>query len=165
AAADLGSGLNEGRATSLLGLTRYHRDDLDEAERLGLQTLDWLERTGDTYFQIQNYVALGVYSLAQADPERAEHFLRQAVPLALEEGRRIIEVYRFLAEALVLQGRVDDAWELAEFAGRNLPEDDVYSQATVRLAEALAATGREDRDKAVPAYEDAIRLYEGLHLP
>ena len=55
--------------------------------------------------------------------------------------------------------------ELAEFAGRNLPEDDVYSQATVRLAEALAATGREDRDEAVPAYEDAVRLYEGLHLP
>jgi len=91
--------------------------------------------------------------------------LRQGVPLALEEGRRIIEIYRFLAEALVLQGRVEDAGELAEFAGRNLPEDDVYSQATVRLADAVAATGREDRDQAVLAYEDAVRLYEGLHLP
>ena len=164
-AAELGSRRDEARATFLLALTKYYRGDLDEAERLGLKTRDWLERTGETFFQIQNYVALGIYALARKDLEGAERHLRESVPLALEEGRRIIEVYRFLAEALVLQGRVEDAAELAEFAGRNLPEDDVYSQATVRLAEALAATGREDRDKAVPAYEDAVRLYDGLHLP
>src|SRR5256714_5148894 len=164
-AARLGSHRDEGRASFLLGLTKYYRGDLAEAERLGLETRDWLDRTGETYFQIQNYVALGLYALARGKPERAEALLREAVPLALEEGRRIIEVYRFLAEALVLQDRADDAAELAEFASRNLPEDDVYSQATVRLAEALAATGRRDADTAARGYQDAVRLYEGLHLP
>ena len=41
----------------------------------------------------------------------------------------------------------------------------MYSQATVRLAEAIAAAGREDRDAATQGYEDAVRLYDGLHLP
>ena len=160
----LGSHRDEARASFLLGLTKYYRGDLGAAERLGLETRDWLDRTGETYFQIQNYVALGLYALARGEPERAEALLREAVPLALEEGRRIIEVYRFLAEALVLQDRAGDATELAEFASRNLPEDDVYSQATVRLAEGLAATGRGDRDVAQRGYQDAVRLYEGLHL-
>ncbi|MDX6409622.1 MAG: hypothetical protein QOE13_2693 [Gaiellaceae bacterium] len=164
-AAQLGSRRDEARASFLLALTHYYRGDVDEAERLGRQTREWLERTGETFFQIQNYVALGVYALARKDPRGAERILRDAVPLALEEGPRIIEVYRFLAEALVLQGRADDATELAEFASRNLPEDDVYSQATVRLAEALAATGRDDRGAAIQGYDDAVRLYDGLHLP
>jgi class 3 adenylate cyclase/tetratricopeptide (TPR) repeat protein len=164
-AADLGSRRDEARATFLLGLTRYYRGDLDEAERLGLQTREWLERTGETFFQIQNYVALGLYALARREAKEAEAALREAVPLALEEGRRIIEVYRFLAEALVLQNRIEDATQLAEFASRNLPEDDVYSQATVRLAEALAATGRGQREDAVRGYQDAVHLYDGLHLP
>jgi tetratricopeptide (TPR) repeat protein len=161
----LGSHRDEARATFLLGLTKYYRGELDLAERLGLETRAWLERTGETYFQIQNDVALALYALARGEPERAEALLREAVPIALEEGRRIIEVYRFLVETLVLQNRAEDATELAEFASRNLPEDDIYSQATVRLAEALAATGRGDRDDALLGYRDAVHLYDGLHLP
>jgi hypothetical protein len=35
----------------------------------------------------------------------------------------------------------------------------------VRLAEALAATGRGDREDAARGYQDAVHLYDGLHLP
>jgi class 3 adenylate cyclase/predicted ATPase len=164
-AGELGSRRDEARATYLLALTKHYRGDHDEAERLALQARDWLERTGETFFQIQNFVALAVFALAHGEPGVAEARLRDAIPLALEEGRRVIEVYRYLAEALVLQGKVADATELAEFAGRNLPEEDVYSQATLRLAEALAATGRVERDAAVAAYEEALSLYRELGLP
>ena len=39
---------------TLLGLVLYYRGEVDEAERLALQALDWLERTSDLYLQLQN---------------------------------------------------------------------------------------------------------------
>jgi predicted ATPase/class 3 adenylate cyclase len=164
-AGELGSRRDEARATYLLALTKHYRGDFEEAERLALQARDWLERTGETFFQIQNFVALAIYALARNDAAQAEAWLREAIPFALEEGRRVIEVYRYLVEALVLQDKVEDATKLAEFAGRNLPEEDVYSTATVRLAEALAATGRGEREEAVACYEEALRVYRELQLP
>src|SRR5205814_166045 len=109
-----------------LGLIKYYRGDLDEAERLGLQARDWLERTAEPYFQIQNFRALGLYSLARDDPKAAEEWFQQAIPIALEEGGRFaLEVYRWLTEALVRQGRLQDATRLVEFAARGAPEEDL----------------------------------------
>jgi len=165
-ASEHGSHRDEARATFLLGLARYYRGELEEAERLNLQARDWLERTCEAYFQMQNFRALGVYALARDEPQEAERWLREAMPIALEEdGRYVLEVYRYLTEALAFQGRVDDASALAEFAARNVPEEDVAAQAYVVLAAAAVAAERDDREAARRSYAQAIGWLEEQRLP
>ena len=162
----LGSRRDEARAAFQLGLVKYYRGDPEEAQRLNVQAQEWLERTGESYFQIQNFRALGLYALARGEPEEAERVLRQAVPLALEEGGwLVLELYRYLVEALVQQGRIDDARELVAFASRNIPEEDGYARATSLVAAALASTAAGDGNAATANFEEALRLLEDQQLP
>jgi class 3 adenylate cyclase/tetratricopeptide (TPR) repeat protein len=155
---DLGSLRDEARAAFLLGLVQFYLGAVDKAEELNLQARDWLERTGEPYFQMQNFRALGLYALARNDLEGAEHWLRAAIPVGLEEGGRyMIEVYRFLTETLVRQGRVEDAATLVEFASRSVPEEDLVARAYVLLARAAVTTRQGDRS-SLEMYEQAIGL-------
>lgn len=165
-AGEAGSFRDQARAVFLLGLATYYRGDAREAERLNLQARDWLERTCEPFFQIQNFRALGLYALARNEPEAAEVWLREAIPLALEEGGRfVLEVYRYLAEALVAQGRIGDADDLVEFAGRSVPEEDLAAQAYVLLARAGVAAARGEREIAEHCYEEGLRRLEDQQLP
>jgi tetratricopeptide (TPR) repeat protein len=159
-ASELGSLRDEARAAFLLGLVKHYRGDSDEARRLNLQARDWLERTGERYFQMQNFRALGLYALVEDDLEAAERWLREAIPVALEEGGRyMFEVYRFLAETLVRQGRLDDAATLIEFAAPSVPKEDLVAEAYVLLARAALATAQNDR-RALDMYAEAIDSLE-----
>jgi predicted ATPase/class 3 adenylate cyclase len=166
-AANLGSHRLEAEATSWLGMIRYHRGDPEEGERLCRRARDWLERTGDTYFQVQNLVrGLASFALAEGRPEEAEACLREAVPVALQIGGWVvIEVYRYLVEALVAQERLDDARELVAFAARNLPEEDGYARSSFMMAEASVATAAGEATTAATAFAEALRLIEGLGMP
>jgi tetratricopeptide (TPR) repeat protein len=164
-AAELGSSRDEARATFLLGLIKYYRGELEEAEGLGEQARAWLERTGETFFQIQNLIALAQYALARDDLPLAEEHLRQALPIALEEGAlEAVDIYRLLTETLVRQGRLSDAAELAEFAGRDVPEENPYASAALRLAEASVATAQRESDLATERYAEAVALLEQLDM-
>jgi class 3 adenylate cyclase/tetratricopeptide (TPR) repeat protein len=164
-ASELGSFRDEARSLTLLSLVRYYRGQLDEAERLALRALEWLERTGDTYLQLQNLRELARYALARGDLGLAEERLRQAMPLALEFGGwLVIEIYRYLTETLVQQGRVGEARELVEFAGRNLPPEDAYAQAAFCLARASVATAESERRNAVAHFDEALRLLREQRL-
>ena len=66
-ARELGSHRLESEATSWLGMVRYYRGDVEEAERLCRQANEWFERTGDTYFQVQNIAHHGIATFALAD--------------------------------------------------------------------------------------------------
>jgi class 3 adenylate cyclase/tetratricopeptide (TPR) repeat protein len=158
-ASELGSFRDEARSITLLGLVRYYRGAVDEAEGLALQALEWLERTSDTYLQLQNQRELARYALARGDLAIAEQRLREAMPLALEFGGWIvIEIYRYLIETLVRQNRVEEARELLEFAERNVPSEDAYAQAALRLAQASVATAAGERAGAVERFDEALRL-------
>jgi class 3 adenylate cyclase/tetratricopeptide (TPR) repeat protein len=164
-AGQMGSHRDEARATSMLGLYKYYLGDIDEAERIAVQALDWLERTCDSYLQVQNLRELARYALARNDPELAEHRLREALPLALEGGGwLVIETYRYLIEALVRQGRLDDARELLAFAARNVPEEDAYARAALSVAEGIVATGASEETTAATAFGEALRLLEEQQL-
>ena len=165
-AGELGSHRLEAEATSWLGLVTYHRGDRAEGERLCGQARTWLERTGDSYFQVQNLRDLATFALADARPEKAEEFLQQAIPIALQIGGWVvIEAYRYLAEALVVQGRIDDARELVAFAARDLPEEDAYARSALLLAEAIVATAAGEQATAATAFAEALRLTEELDMP
>ena len=164
-AGELGSLRDEARAAFLLGLVKHYRGEPDEAERLSLQARDWLERTGEPYFQMQNFRALGLYALTRGDQKEAEGWLREALPVALEEGgREMLEVYRFLAETLVRQERISDAVTLVEFASRNVPEEDLAAQAHLLLARAAIAAAQGDRG-AFALYARAITWLVEQFLP
>jgi class 3 adenylate cyclase/tetratricopeptide (TPR) repeat protein len=154
---------DQARATFLLGLVKHYRGESDEAEQLNLQARDWLERTGESYFQLQNFRALGVYALARGELEEAEQRLRQAIPIAVEEGgREVLEVYRSLIETLVRQERGRDAATLLEFAWRTLPAEDLVAQAYALLARAAVWVGENDR-QALDVFAEAIELLDQQH--
>jgi class 3 adenylate cyclase/tetratricopeptide (TPR) repeat protein len=166
-AGELGSHRLEAEATSWLGVMTYHRGDAEEGERLCRQARTWFERTGDSYFQAQNLIqGLAVFSLDDGRPDEAESWLREAIPVALQIGGWVaIEAYRYLAEALVAQGRVDDARELVAFAARNLPEEDPEARSSLLLAEAIVATAADESATAATAFAEALRLIEELGMP
>jgi tetratricopeptide (TPR) repeat protein len=90
----------------------------------------------------------------------------EALEAALELGGwQVIDAYRYLVEALVAQGRVDDARQLAEFAGRNVSGEDLYVRATLLLAEASVAAAEGDRAGATGRFREALRLLEEERSP
>jgi class 3 adenylate cyclase/tetratricopeptide (TPR) repeat protein len=166
-ARDLGSHRVEAEATSWLGIITYYRGDPDEGERLCREARQWFERTGDTYFQVQNLVrGLAVFALDDDRPDEAETWLREAVPVALQIGGWVVvEVYRYLVEALVAQERLDDARELVAFAARNVPEEDAYARSSLLMAEAVVATATGEAATASTAFSETLRLIEELDMP
>src|SRR6478672_10151774 len=166
-ARDLGSHRVEAEATSWLGIIAYWRGNPEEGDRLCRQARQWFERTGDTYFQVQNLVrGLALFALAEDRPDEAETWLREALPVALQIGGWVlVEAYRYLVEALVAQERLDDARELVAFAARNLPEEDVYARSSLLMAEAIVATATGEAATATTAFSEALRLIEELDMP
>jgi class 3 adenylate cyclase/tetratricopeptide (TPR) repeat protein len=165
-AAELGSHRLEAEATSWLGFVAYHRSRPDEGERLCLQARTWFERTGDTYFQVQNiFYNLAPFALADGRPEDAEEWLREALPVALQIGGWVVlETYRHLVSALVAMGRLEDAREIVAFAARSVPEEDMHSRTLLLMAEATVATAARESATASTAFAEALRLYEELDL-
>jgi class 3 adenylate cyclase/tetratricopeptide (TPR) repeat protein len=166
-AGELGSHRIEAEATSWLGEITYHRGDPDEGERLCRQANAWFERTGDSYFQAQNlFRNLAGFALADGRPDEAEAWLREAMPVALQIGGWVaVEAYRYLAEALVAQERLDDAREIVAFAARSLPEEDPYARSSMLIAEAIVATASGESATAATAFAEALRLIEELGMP
>src|SRR5579862_845698 len=156
---------DEARLSFLLALVRYHQGDLDDAERIALRAQDWLERTGDSYYQLQNLRTLSLCALARSDLDTAEQRLRRAIPLALEAGSILVDIYRILIDVLIRQERLADARELAVFAFRSVPEEDAYARAAGLLIEASIRTVERRRDVAEQSFEEALRLLEEQRLP
>jgi tetratricopeptide (TPR) repeat protein len=164
-ASEDGSYRDEARASTLLGFVKYYRGELERAEQLAEKALEWLERTGDTDLQIQNHRSLARYAIARGEYEIAERRLRDVLPLALEVGGWLAtDIYRYLAETLVRQGRVEDATELVAFAARSVPEEDHYARAALLIAEAIVATASGEATSASTAFAEALRLLDGQKL-
>jgi predicted ATPase len=166
-ARELGSHRVEAEATSWLGLITYHRGNPEEGARLCRQARVWFERTGDTYFQVQNLVrGLAIFALADSRPDEAEAWLREAMPVAVQIGGWVlVEAYRYLVEALVAQGRLEDARDIVGFAARNLAEEDMYARSSLLLAEAIVATAADETSTATTAFAEALRLLDQLGMP
>ena len=162
---DLGSHRIEAEATSWLGVVDYYRGRPAEAEQLCLQAHTWFERTGDTYFHVQNITCgLAIFALHNGRIEEAEARLREALPVALQIGGWALhKTYWHLVEALVAQGRVDDAREIVAFAAGSVPEEDPQSRSWLLLSEALVATATGESAKAIASFTEALRLLEELN--
>jgi tetratricopeptide (TPR) repeat protein len=129
-----------------------------------LQARTWFDRTGDTFFQVQNILAgLAIFALDSDRPEQAEEWLREALPVALQIGGWVVlAIYHQLVNALIAEDRLDDAREIVAFAARNVGEEDRIARSYLVLAEAAVATAAEDRVTAGAAFTEALRLLEEL---
>src|SRR5579862_8483422 len=165
-AAELGSHRIEAEATSWLGWVAYYRGRPEEGDRLSLQARTWFERTGDSYFQVQNLISgLAIFALEDARPEDAEAWLREAMPVSLQIGGWVLlKTYWHLVEALVAQDRLDDARELVVFAARSVLEEDPQSPAWLSMGEALVAAAAGEAASAAGAFAEAIRLFEEFNF-
>jgi class 3 adenylate cyclase/tetratricopeptide (TPR) repeat protein len=163
-AEDLGSHRIEAEATSWLGIVDYYCGRAGEAEQLCLQARTWFERTGDTYFQVQNIMCgLAIFALHNGRAEEGESWLREALPVALQIGGWVMhKTYWHLVEALVAQDRLDDAREIVAFAARNIPEEDPQSRAWLSLSEGLVTTAMGESTTATASFSEALRLLEEL---
>lgn len=160
-ASEEGSLRDETRATSSLGFVKFYRGDKEEAELLAVRAMEMLERTGDRYLQLQNLRWLAKFSLARDDAPAAEARLREALPLALESGGwLVVEIERYLVEALVRQGRVDEAREAVAAAREGLPAEDAYARAALSIAEGIVAAAEGDAARVAGAFEAAFPLLE-----
>jgi len=163
---ELGSLRHQARVTFQLGLLKYYQGELEEADRLGNQALDWLDRTGDSFWALQNLRTLALCAVARSDMTLAEERLRQAVPLALAiGGAQVVETFRRLVEVLLGQDRLDDARELAAFAWRDLPEEDSYAHAAGLLMDGHVRTAEGQNAVACECFVQALRLLEEQRLP
>ena len=88
-AASLGSVRDAARAEHMLGMIRYYRRDLDGAEEFLSRAQDWLERTADGLFLIQNLRALSLAALARGDLGRRRGAPARGVP-ARARARRLL---------------------------------------------------------------------------
>jgi len=160
-----GSHRDEARASSLLGLVKYYRGELDGAERLGADAMLWFARTGDTYFQLQNLRKLAIYALARGDAPLAEQRLTEALPIAIKTGGWIVtELYRLLTATMLKQNQLEKAREMVALARSSQPEDDVYATAAVALAEGLIAAANGERETVLVRFRTALALLEEQRL-
>jgi ATP/maltotriose-dependent transcriptional regulator MalT len=158
-AGETGSHRDEARTTFQLACVNYYRGDLEDAELRAERASAWFLRTGDTFFELQNAVLLGMLALTNGDPVLAEERLRAALPRALESGGWVLfQIYRYLVEALVLQGRVGEAGELAEFAERSVLPEGLYARAMVGLAHGSVAAAAGSAEVATTRFEEALDL-------
>jgi tetratricopeptide (TPR) repeat protein len=163
-AEELGSHRIEAEAASWLGIVAYYRGRPDEAEQLCLQARTWFERTGDSYFQVQNIICgLAIFALESGKAEEGDTWLREALPVALQIGGWVVlKTYWHLVESLVAQERLDDANEIVAFAARSAPEEDPHSRAWLSMAEAWVATAADEPAAAGASFAEALRLFEEL---
>jgi len=76
----------------------------------------------------------------------------------------VIELYRLLAEVMLRQRNLDEARDLVAFAGRNVPEEDVYARAALLLSEGSVAAAGGEQATAATAFAEALRLLEEQQL-
>ncbi len=164
-AQQMGSYRDDARAGYLLAYVSHYLGRTDEARQLADRAAEWLERTADRYFQIQNLMALSRFALTDGDLDRAEGWIRQALPPARTLGGwLLVETSRYLVEVLVLQNRAGEAREIAESAHELVPKEDPFARAAALLADCLVAAAEGDTGVAA-RMEGALGLLEEQAVP
>jgi tetratricopeptide (TPR) repeat protein len=161
----LGSNRDRARATYLLALVTFYRAGPEAARPIATRALKWTERVGDNYFHLQSLRALAKCEMTAGYPDIAEAHLREALPLAEQGGGwLVVEICRYLVEALVDLGRIEEAAGVAAQARVALPPEDDYAVAAALLGEALVSAGGIDPGGAWNSFAEAMRIMEGQQL-
>jgi tetratricopeptide (TPR) repeat protein len=160
-----GSYRDDARAAYLLAYVKYYLGQPEEAQRLAARAAEWLDRTADRYFQIQNFLALGRFALTRGDLDGAAAWVRQAVPPSrVLGGWLLVEASRYLVEVLVLQGLLEEARDVVAGATEAVPEEDGFARGESLLSTALVEAA-EGGEGAAARMQKALALLEMQNVP
>jgi class 3 adenylate cyclase/predicted ATPase len=160
-----GSLRDDARAAYLLAYVRNYLGRPVDAEPLAARAAEWLERTGDRYFQIQNLLLLGRLTLTRGALDEAARWIREAVPMAVDVGGwLLVETNRYLVEVLLLDGELDAAWAAASVAAEAVPEEDAFARAESLLSAALISAAEGD-ESATAKMAQALELMAEQSVP
>jgi hypothetical protein len=157
----------EVHAVGQLAVVLFQRGELEEAERLGLESLAGLERTGDRIWQVQILNLLHRCALASMDQAVAEMRIREALALADDIGGSLwLEINSRLLDLLIGQERTSEAREVATVALGAVPEEDPYARAVRAHIDGSVALLDGRRADAAGAFANAAGLLadQGLVL-
>ncbi|HEX3456097.1 MAG TPA: adenylate/guanylate cyclase domain-containing protein [Gaiellaceae bacterium] len=156
---ELGSRRDETRATFMQAYTAFYRGRVEEAERLALGAQEWFERTGDSYFRIQNLRALGRYAFARGDVDEAVRRLEAGLELAQPSGGWLVaELSGMLAEILARAGRLEEARAVGTAALASVPDGDPQTRAGTLVANAYVAAASGDAELTRARTDEALDI-------
>jgi class 3 adenylate cyclase/tetratricopeptide (TPR) repeat protein len=161
----LGSNRDKARAMYLLSFVAFYRSGPQNARRIATRGLRWQERVGDSYFQVQTLCVLAQCEIAVGAPHLAVPRLRKALALAEESGGwLVVEICRYLVEALLDLGRLQEAAQVAVSARSAVPLESDYANAVALLAEAMVSASGSDPGGAWNGFAEAMRIMESQQL-
>ena len=112
-----------------------------------MQTQDWLDRTSDGLFVIQNLRALALVALARGDVADAEARLRAAYPFALQNGGYLaVEVSRPADRDAAPHAAAEEARSVARSLWQTCPRRTSTQMAASKRIEAELAAADGDAD-------------------
>ena len=155
----------EGLVTIVLGWLEAMRGDFDAARELARRGRAILDDLG-TNVLAASTVSSEIEMLA-GDPAAAERDLRRDFDALTELGETYLRstVAGDLAQAVYVQGRPDEALDLAALAEELAAEDDVISQVFWRSVRAKVLAQRGRAEEALPLAEQAVELIRGTDSP
>lgn len=145
----------QGWAARFLGTCLAYEGSVEEGRALLEQAREIFAELGHKGALALIAFSTGPLELRQGDAVAAERELRTALESLLEMGdrARASSLAPLLADALVEQGRLDEAQHFVDVAREAIQEEDPNAEAFWRLAAARVLVRRE-------AAEDAVRLAE-----
>src|SRR3954454_21163525 len=147
-AEESGSARSRAAALDLRGWIESALGHVDEATAVYRETLETYRDLGYTTMVGKMEMYLGKSELDGGDAIAAERELRDAIRILKGLGERgfLVEAQRGLAQALVAQGRIDEAERVALEARDTVGQLDRYSQTTTAIALGVvrAAQGRDE---------------------
>jgi adenylate cyclase len=136
----------------------HYRGELADVDRLAQEAVDLADRLGNSLVRVNGHIARGVACIARGNAELAEQAFRTAIDLASSScaGMEFApRMYRHLADALLVQGRVAEGLRAATEAvesARLLKNEVAEAQALIALAQARVHEG------------DAVALASAAHV-
>jgi class 3 adenylate cyclase/tetratricopeptide (TPR) repeat protein len=153
----------QGWAIRMIGTFLALEGRFDEGRELLEQARSIFRELGNGEAQVALAFSTGPLELRTGDPVAAEREFRYALELAGQMGDqgRMTNLASGLAEALLDQGRVDDAAEYADLARDTAPADDASGQGWWRMVTAKVLARHGDVDEAIRLAEESISILEG----
>jgi tetratricopeptide (TPR) repeat protein len=153
-------------SASLARLEAY-RGNFDEARRLYTRSRAMLEEFGWNLLAACTSIDSGPIELLAGDAAAAERELRKDFETldAMGERNYIATTSAFLAFALLLQGKDDEADRFARFSEETASEDDLTSQFLWRQFRARLLSRTGDHDRAIETVRRAVELTDQTEEP
>jgi class 3 adenylate cyclase/tetratricopeptide (TPR) repeat protein len=150
-------------ALDVLARVAWHGGDFDEARRLQADSMRINEELGIMMSAVTQRMELGYLELHAGDARAAERAFREGWERLGELGEQGIRstMGSLLAEALVRQGRLDEAEWFVDEAEQLGPDDDFVTVSHALVVRALVASKRGDHERAVELAQNALAVVDG----